>query len=32
MSDIENPDILEIVPGFSHDQLECWIPTLATED
>jgi hypothetical protein len=32
MSEIENPEILEVVPGFSHDQLEGWIPTLATED
>ena len=27
-----NPDVLEVVPGFAHDQLEGWIPTLATED
>jgi hypothetical protein len=32
MSEIENPEILEVVPGFSHDQLEGWIPQLATED
>ena len=32
MSDIENPEILEVVPGFSHDQLEGWIPQLATEE
>lgn len=32
MSDIENPEILEVVPGFSHDQLEGWIPTLATDE
>ena len=32
MSEIENPEILEVVPGFSHDQLEGWIPTLATEE
>jgi hypothetical protein len=32
MSDLENPDILEVVPGFSHDQLEGWIPPLATEE
>ncbi len=31
MSEIENPEILEVVPGFSHDQLEGWIPPLATE-
>ena len=27
-----NPEILEVVPGFSHDQLEGWIPPLATDD
>ena len=27
-----NPEILEVVPGFAHDQLEGWIPTLATDD
>jgi hypothetical protein len=32
MDKIENPEILEVVPGFSHDQLEGWIPPLATED
>ena len=32
MSEIENPEILEVVPGFSHDQLEGWIPALATDD
>ncbi len=32
MSEIENPEILEVVPGFSHDHLEGWIPPLATED
>ena len=32
MSEIQNPEILEVVPGFSHDQLEGWIPPLATED
>jgi hypothetical protein len=32
MSEIENPEILEVVPGFSHDQLEGWIPALATEE
>lgn len=31
MSDIENPEILEVVPGFEHDQLEGWIPTLASD-
>jgi len=32
MSEIPNPEILEVVPGFSHDQLEGWIPALATDD
>jgi len=32
MSEIENPEILEVVPGFSHDQLEGWIPPLATDE
>jgi hypothetical protein len=32
MSEIPNPETLEVVPGFSHDQLEGWIPPLATED
>ena len=32
MSEIENPETLEVVPGFSHDQLEGWIPALATEE
>src|ERR1700721_2642190 len=27
-----NPEILGVVPGFSHDQLEGWIPPLATQD
>ena len=29
---IENLENLEVVPGFSHDQLEGWIPALATEE
>ena len=32
ISNIDNPEILEVVPGFSHDQLEGWIPPLATEE
>jgi hypothetical protein len=32
MSDLERLDSLEVVPGFSHDQLEGWIPPLATEE
>ena len=27
-----NPDALEVAPGFEREQLEGWIPTLATED
>ena len=27
-----NPDSLEVVPGTAHEQLEGWIPQLATED
>lgn len=32
MNRIDNPDALEVVPGFSHDRLEGWIPDLATEE
>lgn len=32
MSEIENPEVLEVVPGFAHDQLEGWVPELATEE
>jgi hypothetical protein len=27
-----NPDALEIAPGTAHEQLEGWIPALATDD
>jgi hypothetical protein len=27
-----NPDALELAPGTAHEQLEGWIPTLATDD
>jgi hypothetical protein len=27
-----DPDSLEVAPGTAHEQLEGWIPTLATED
>jgi hypothetical protein len=27
-----NPDALEVAPGVEHEQLEGWIPTLATEE
>ncbi len=26
-----NPDELEIVPGFTHEKLQGWVPTLADE-
>jgi hypothetical protein len=32
MSDMENPEVLEVVPGFSHQKLEGWIPPLASEE
>jgi hypothetical protein len=32
MSEISNPDSLEVVPGFSHDKLEGWIPELASDE
>jgi len=28
----QNPDALEHAPGFVHEQLEGWIPTLASEE
>ena len=27
-----NPDALEVAPGTAHEQLEGWIPQLATEE
>jgi hypothetical protein len=27
-----NPDELEIVPGFTHERLQGWVPDLASED
>ena len=27
-----NPDALEVVPGFAHEKLEGWIPKLASEE
>jgi hypothetical protein len=27
-----NPDALEVVPGFAHERLEGWIPKLASEE
>ncbi len=29
---VQNPDELEVVAGFAHENLEGWIPELATED
>ncbi|HET9408916.1 MAG TPA: hypothetical protein VFO39_16860 [Candidatus Sulfotelmatobacter sp.] len=29
---VTNPDALEVAPGTAHEQLEGWIPQLATED
>jgi len=31
MSETQNPENLEVVPGFSHDHLEGWIPPLASD-
>jgi hypothetical protein len=31
-SDVESPDNLEVAPGFSHENLQGWIPALATDD
>jgi len=27
-----NPDEMEVAPGFAHENLEGWIPSLATDD
>ncbi len=29
---ISNPDSLEVVPGFSHEQLQGWVPPLTNEN
>jgi hypothetical protein len=29
---ISNPDQLEVVPGFSHEQLQGWVPDLTNEN
>ncbi len=29
---VSNPDQLEVVPGFSHEQLQGWTPDIANED
>ena len=31
-ANVPNPDSLELAPGTAHEQLEGWIPQLATED
>ena len=32
LPEVQNPDALEVAPGFEHAQLEGWIPELATDD
>src|ERR1700738_2587817 len=29
---VANPDVLEVAPGTKHENLEGWIPQLASED
>ena len=29
---VPNPDELEVAPGFTHERLQGWIPSLATDD
>lgn len=29
---VQNPDALEVVPGFAHEKLEGWIPKLAGDE
>jgi hypothetical protein len=29
---MSNPDELEVVPGFGHEQLQGWVPSLSSED
>ncbi len=29
---VQNPDELEVVSGFAHENLEGWVPELASED
>src|ERR1700753_3172848 len=29
---IQNPDALEVAPGFKHEKLEGWVPALASEE
>lgn len=28
----ESPDLLEVAPGFAHEKIEGWVPTLATPE
>jgi hypothetical protein len=32
MEKIPTPDELEVAPGFTHEKLQGWIPSLATDD
>ena len=32
MAEILNPDELEVVPGFTHEKLQGWVPELETEE
>jgi hypothetical protein len=29
---VQSPDELEVAPGFTHEKLQGWIPSLATDD
>lgn len=29
---VSNPDVLEVVPGFSHEKLQGWVPSVADEN
>lgn len=29
---LQNPDELEVVPGFGHDHLQGWVPTLGNDE
>ena len=29
---VQNPDALEVAPGFAHEKLEGWIPKLASDE
>ncbi len=29
---IQSPDELEVAPGFAHEKLQGWVPSLATDD